>query len=288
MDAARSYLRKAYSENITEAMVIDEIIRVILENGGDPYVSAFWSGETEDTEEAGLIVVSGNDSSLPHGNYDDDEWKQIMPGEVVVIDIGARFDGRCSDETRTFFMGEPSEKMKEIYEIVKTAHELSAQEIREYIQVKELDKIARDHITDHGYGEDFLHGLGHGVGYYIHEPPMITQSFPLGEQPLRLWDVITIEPGIYIQNETKGDGDIFGIRIEDDYGVVFGGYERLTNFSMEIEDMIILPDDPDDENDDDSQSILEDNGSVIGISILLLIAIPVLLIFRRRSRDPSQ
>jgi len=287
MKAARDYMRRAFTENITEAMVIDEIVRVILENGGDPYVSAFWSGETDDTEEAGLIVVSGNDSSRPHGNYDDDEWKQIMPGEVVVIDIGARYQGRCSDETRTFFIGEPSEIQREIYAIVKEAHELAAKEIRQFLQVKELDKIARDYITEHGYGDDFLHSLGHGVGYYIHEPPLITQTSPYGEQPLRLWDVITIEPGIYIQNASKGDGEIFGIRIENDYGVGLNGGEKFTHFSTDIEDMIILPEeDAGDEEED--ETFLEEHSNVlygIAIPIVGVVAVAVAFTLYRKLRS---
>lgn len=132
---------------------------------GDPYVCAFWSASTDPDPAAGLIVCSGNDTSIPHGNYDDDDWKQIMPGEVVVVDIGARYQGRCSDETRTFFIGEPSNIQREIYKIVKEAHDLSAKVIRPFLQVRELDKIARDHITENGYGEEFTHSLGHGVGY---------------------------------------------------------------------------------------------------------------------------
>lgn len=291
MTAVKDYLGKIYTENITEQMVVDEVIRVILENGADPYVSAFWSGEPNDNVGAGLIVVSGNDSSKPHGNYDDDEWKQIIHGEVVVVDIGARYQGRCSDETRTFFIGEPSEKQREIYEIVKKAHNLAVEEINQFVQVKVLDKIARDYISEHGYGENFLHGLGHGVGYYIHEPPMITQSSPYGEQPLRLWDVITIEPGIYIQDEEKGDGEIFGVRIEDDYGVSSNGYEKFTHFSTEIEDMIILQNDTDvnfENENNDSDSFLKDNSTpIIGISAIIIIAIPVILILFRKKKGNS-
>ena len=291
MTAVKDYLGKIYTENITEQMVVDEVIRVILENGADPYVSAFWSGEPNDNVGAGLIVVSGNDSSKPHGNYDDDEWKQIIHGEVVVVDIGARYQGRCSDETRTFFIGEPSEKQREIYEIVKKAHDLAVEEINQFVQVKVLDKIARDYISDQGYGENFLHGLGHGVGYYIHEPPMITQSSPYGEQPLRLWDVITIEPGIYIQDEEKGDGEIFGVRIEDDYGVSSNGYEKFTHFSTEIEDMIILQNDTDvnfEKENNDSDSFLKDNSTpIIGISAIIIIAIPVILILFRKKKGNS-
>jgi len=277
MQAASEYMRKAYTENITEAMVIEEIRTVILENGADPAVSAFWSASTDPDPAAGLIVCSGNDTSRPHGNYNDDEWKQLMPGEVVVIDIGARYQGRCSDLTRTFFMGEPTELQRSIYEIIREAHYLSAKEIRQFIQVKELDKIARDHITENGYGDDFTHGLGHGVGHYIHEPPMITQTFPLGEQTLRLWDVITIEPGIYISNETKGEGAKFGMRIEDDYGVTLSGYERLTHFTWDIEEVIIRPEVNDDGGDggDDGSFFSNSSSGQIGVAIMVVIAVPI-------------
>ena len=179
---------------------------------------------------------------------------------------------------------------KEIYQIVREAHELSAAAIEQLIQVREIDKIARDHITENGYGDDFLHGLGHGVGYYIHEPPMITQSFPLGEQPLRLWDVVTIEPGIYIQNASKGGGEIFGMRIEDDYGVGLSGPERFTHFSWELEDVIILPldDDGSDGSDGFSDTFLEENQSfTVVLSLLILMAIPwtAITLKKRRSMD---
>lgn len=274
MEAARIFMIKAYTEEITEADVIDEIVRVILENGGDPYVSAFWSGETDNTEEAGLIVASGNDSAIPHGNYDNDDTNLILQGEVVVVDIGVRYQGRCSDETRTFFMGEPTEKQRKVYEIVSEAQQLAEKEITQLLQVKVLDKIARDHITQEGYGEKFLHGLGHGVGYYIHEPPMITQTSPYGEQPLHLWDVITIEPAIYLQDEE--DNDSFGIRIEDDFGVLMQGYEKLTFYPSDIESMIIKPEDQTEEENNDKtffESNRNSRGIIIGVSFIAVVAI---------------
>jgi hypothetical protein len=286
MEAAKQYMRLAYTENITEQMVIDEIVAVILENGGDPFVSAFWTGETDDTEDAGLIVVSGPDSSIPHGNYDDDEWKQIMPGEVVVIDIGVRYQGRCSDETRTFFMGEPTQEQRDIYQIVLEAHDLAAAHIDQLVPVRELDKIARDHITAKGYGDQFLHSLGHGVGYYVHEPPLITQSFPAGEQLLRLWDVITIEPGIYIQDPEMLDGQIFGVRIEDDYGVLLSGPEQLTHFSTDIEEMVITPLDGQGNanGDDESSSFLKsESAPVILVPALALLAVAAVVVLKKKN-----
>lgn len=286
MEATKEYLQKAYVEEITESMVIDEIVRVILENGADPYVSAFWSASSDPDPKAGLIVCSGNDTSIPHGNYDDDDWKIIMPGEVVVVDIGARYQGRCSDLTRTFFMGEPSERRQEVYAIVKEAHDLSSAPIDQFIQVRELDKLARDHITENGYGDEFIHGLGHGVGYYIHEPPLITQSAPAGDQPLRLWDVITIEPGIYITNETKGGGEIFGVRIENDYGVILSGNEKLTNFPTDIEYVIIHPPDDQDGNGDDDDSIFGDGGSgSYGVILVLVLVVPAVIILTKRNNE---
>ena len=288
MAATKEYLQRAYTEEITEKMVIDMIVDVIQENGADPYVSAFWTGSTDPDASNGLIVCSGPDSAKPHGNYSDDAVKVIVPGEVVVVDIGARFQGRCSDETRTFFMGEPTERQREVYEIVKEAHDLSSAAIDQFVQVRELDKLARDHITDNGYGDEFTHSLGHGVGYYVHEPPLITQSAPAGDQPLRLWDVITIEPGIYLENETKGGGDIFGIRIENDYGVLLGGPELLTFTSYDIEDMIIHPPDGHDNDDDDDSGFMGRGGSgaSLGILLLLLIAIPATIwVMRKQSID---
>ncbi len=287
MGAAREYLRQAYVEEITEQMVIDHIVQTILDNGGDPYVSAFWSGETDDTEDAGLIVVSGAESSKPHGNYDDDEVKVIIPGEVVVIDIGARYLGRCSDETRTFFMGEPNQLKRDIYQIVLDAHDLAAAEIDEFVQVKVLDKTARDHITAHGYGDQFTHSVGHGVGYYIHEPPLITQTFPAGEQPLRELDVITIEPGIYISDPEMGEGEQFGMRIEDDYGVIFGGSEQITHFPTAIEEMIIRAPDDDGQGDDDDDSGVfggDSQGTLVISAFVIMVAVAGALVVYKRGQ----
>jgi len=289
MAAAKEFMQRAFTEDITETMVIEEIVDVILANGGDPYVSAFWSANTDPDPAAGLIVCSGNDTSIPHGNYDDDDYKLIMPGEVVVVDIGARYQGRCSDETRTFFMGEVSERQREVYEIVKEAHDISSAEIRQFLAVKELDKLARDHITANGYGDEFTHALGHGVGYYIHEPPLISQGFPQGEQLLRLQDVITIEPGIYITNETKGAGEIFGIRIENDYGVTMNGFEKLTNYPYDIENAIIHPaSDPDDDDDNDNGFFRSGGGAGTGLIIAVLVAVPIAIVAYMRFSKKDQ
>ncbi len=274
MEAAREYMKKAYTENITEQMVIDEIVRVILENDADPYVSAFWRAEPDPDPSAGLIVASGNASAIPHGDYSDDDWNPVLPGEVVVVDIGARYNGRCSDETRTFFMGEPTPKMREVYDIVLEAHDLAAAEVALFTPAKDIDKAGRDYIEEHGYGDYFTHSIGHGVGYYIHEAPYITQQEVLGEELLDPWVVITVEPGIYLQNETLGDGDIFGIRIEDDYGVpLLVAAEKFTHFPTDIEDVIIHP--PKEDPDGDESYFDEHPEVLIGLSALVFLAVPV-------------
>ena len=104
METAKNMLLRAFTENITEADVIRAINDAMTDEGSSEYVEAF-----------GVIVASGEQSALPHGDGSDDTTNQILPGEVVVVDLGARYRGYCSDLTRTFFMGNASQEMMDIY-----------------------------------------------------------------------------------------------------------------------------------------------------------------------------
>jgi Xaa-Pro aminopeptidase len=148
------------------------------------------------------IVASGPNASMPHAVPTD---RKIQEGEPITIDIGAVVNGYCSDMTRTVCIGEPSEKLREIHALVLEAQERAEQAIKSGMSGKEADAISRDFLAEMGYGEQFTHGLGHGIGLEVHEPPSLSIR---GDQPLSRGMVFSVEPGIYL----PGWG---GVRIED-------------------------------------------------------------------------
>jgi Xaa-Pro dipeptidase len=161
------------------------------------------------------IVASGARSAYPHGGCTE---KQIRKGEAVVIDLGAIYKYYRSDMTRTMVAGKPSKKQQQIYNIVKTAQDKAFKRIREGVRAKTLDAAARKIIEKAGYSEYFVHGLGHGIGLEVHEPPTLNQQ---SKDVLKAGNVVTVEPGIYI----TGFG---GFRIEDTVLVQRDGGEKLT------------------------------------------------------------
>ena len=167
------------------------------------------------------IVASGVRSSLPHGMATE---KVVENGDFLTLDFGVVYDGYCSDMTRTIVIGEPNEKMKEIYNVVLKAQEAALKAVKPGISCYDLDKIARDIITEAGYGEYFGHGLGHGVGRVVHELPMVNFR---SKEVLKPGMVITDEPGIYIPN-------FGGVRIEDIILVTEDGYEVFSKSPKEL------------------------------------------------------
>ena len=162
------------------------------------------------------IVAAGPNGALPHHRADD---TPVRLGDGVVIDMGANFDGYRSDLTRTFVVGaEPSDKFREIYGIVLSAQLAAIDAAKPGMTGEELDDVARQVIADAGYGDEFGHGLGHGVGLAIHERPMVV---PTSEDEIEDGMVFTIEPGIYI----PGWG---GVRIEDIVVMECGRAKPLT------------------------------------------------------------
>lgn len=162
------------------------------------------------------IALTGAHTSMPHGVPDD---RVIEQNSFVLMDFGAVVDGYHSDMTRTVCVGTPTEEMREIHHIVRTAQNAGLAAARPGITGKELDAVARDIIRDAGYGEAFGHSLGHGVGLEIHEFPV---AAPSREQILAPGNVVTIEPGIYLPGK-------FGVRIEDFVHITENGCENLTN-----------------------------------------------------------
>lgn len=167
------------------------------------------------------IVASGVRSAMPHGVASE---KVIEEGDMVTIDFGCYYEGYASDMTRTFAVGDPGEELKKIYSIVKEANRRVAETAKAGITGAELDAIARDYITEHGYGDAFGHTTGHGLGLEVHEGPAV--SFR-NEDKLVENNVITNEPGIYIPG-------LGGVRIEDDLVVKEDGNENLMTSSKEL------------------------------------------------------
>lgn len=168
------------------------------------------------------IVASGAGSSMPH--YVTSMEKKIAKGDPVLIDMGCVFEGYNSDLTRTLFVHSVEDRFRKMYSTVFTAQQNAIQSVKPGITTGDLDKTARQHIENEGYGDCFGHSLGHGVGMEVHELPSVR---PGGDTILKKNSVITIEPGIYIQ-------DYGGIRIEDMICVRPGGFEVLTQSPREL------------------------------------------------------
>ncbi len=148
------------------------------------------------------ITVAGANSSLVHG--EPGEYR-LQSGDFLLMDFGCVYQGYCSDMTRTVGIGAISPKQKEIYRIVKEAQAAALDKIKPGVPFKEADSAARQIIEQAGYGKQFGHSLGHGVGLEIHEKPTLS---PKSEGVLMPGMAVTVEPGIYLEGE-------FGVRIED-------------------------------------------------------------------------
>ncbi len=162
------------------------------------------------------IVASGPNSSLPHAVPTD---RKIGPGEPIIIDMGARLHGYCSDMTRTMFIGEADSLFKKIYAIVSQAQDEAQKALKAGMTGRDADLVAREVIREKGYGDYFVHSLGHGVGIAIHEAP--TLSFR-NKKRLKPNMVVTVEPGIYL----PGKG---GVRLENMVIVQEDGCEIITS-----------------------------------------------------------
>jgi Xaa-Pro aminopeptidase len=167
------------------------------------------------------IVASGPRSALPHGRASD---RVIETGDFVTIDMGALWHGYASDLTRTFVIGRVDARQEEVYHVVLEAQSRAMEGLRPAMTGREVDALAREVITARGYGDEFGHGLGHGVGLAVHEGPRLS---PTGEARLEEGNVVTVEPGVYV----PGWG---GVRIEALVVVRAHGAERLSGFPREL------------------------------------------------------
>lgn len=168
-----------------------------------------------------IIVASGYRSALPHGVASE---KIIEEGELVTLDFGAYYKGYCSDITRTVAVGEPSEKLKEIYATVLEAQLRGMKGTKAGMTGREADALTRDYIKEKGYGEYFGHSTGHGLGMDVHEGPSLSVK---SETVLEKGMVVTVEPGIYIAG-------VGGVRIEDDIVITENGNESLSHSPKEL------------------------------------------------------
>jgi Xaa-Pro aminopeptidase len=201
-DAAMEYIRDRIRPGMAEKEAAWEIEKFMREKGSQPIPFD-------------IIVASGPNSALPHAKP---STRAIRTGEPILIDIGARIEGYCSDLSRTICLGTPDDTFKKLYDTVLGAQLGAIAIIKEGMTGAEADQLARVIIEQAGYGEAFGHGLGHGVGLATHELPRLGSNSP---EKLAEGMVFTIEPGIYLD----GWG---GVRIED---LVIMGKEKVRQIS---------------------------------------------------------
>jgi Xaa-Pro aminopeptidase len=171
-----------------------------------------------------FVVVSGKNSSLPHGVPTD---KVIERGDFVTMDFGAVVNGYRSDMTRTVAVGTISDEQRRVYDTVLEAQTAALAAIRAGVVCKDVDKVARDLIARAGYGDCFGHALGHSVGIAVHEAPTLSTRC---DTVLKAGTMMTVEPGIYLEGK-------FGVRIEDMVLITEDGYE---NFTKSPKNLLIL------------------------------------------------
>jgi Xaa-Pro aminopeptidase len=162
------------------------------------------------------VVGSGPNGANPHHDAGD---RVIEPGDAIVLDFGGLRFGYGSDTTRTVCVGEPTPEIREVHEVVRLAQQAGFDAVRPGVSCQEIDRAARTIITDAGYGKQFIHRTGHGIGLTTHEPPYMVEG---EKQPLVPGMCFSVEPGIYLAGR-------FGVRIEDIVTVTEDGGRRLNN-----------------------------------------------------------
>ena len=199
---------KTVKKGMTETELRDTIERLMVEYGA--------SGPSFES-----IVAFGANGAVPHHETGD----TVLENDTsILVDIGCKYNGYCSDITRMAFFGTPDKKFLDAYDAVLTANKKAIELASSGMKTDEVDKIARDILTERGYGKYFTHSLGHGVGIEIHEFPWVA---PKKSAELKDGMVFTDEPGVYFDGE-------FGIRIEDTVTLVDGKVKRLYNDDKEL------------------------------------------------------
>ncbi|HVU14110.1 MAG TPA: Xaa-Pro peptidase family protein [Phototrophicaceae bacterium] len=167
------------------------------------------------------IVGAGANGASPHHKTSD---RRLQTGDAVVVDFGGGLNGYRSDITRTFQIGTPTEEFREIYEITREAQQLAFEAVKPGVTAESIDAVARGHISKYGYGADFLHRTGHGIGLDGHESPYIIQNDKTVLEPGMTF---SIEPGIYLEGK-------YGVRIEDIVVVTENGADRLNQSPRDL------------------------------------------------------
>ena len=181
------------------------------------------SGGAQGMSFAPLVLV-GERAALPHGNSG---ARELGQDETLLIDFGGLWNGYPADITRTFCLGKPSDQLKELYDLVLRANRAAIAVAGPGVPCQEVDRAARDIITEAGYGEYFIHRLGHGLGLDVHELPQMANGV---EATLEEGMVFTVEPGVYISDEV-------GVRVEDICLVTADGVEVLTSFPRALNEL---------------------------------------------------
>ena len=149
-----------------------------------------------------FIIAGGANSALPHFETSN---REFIDGDFIVIDLTLRYDGYISDATRTFALGNVSHEMSQVYDLVKKSQQQGVECVEQGVECGKVDTACRNLISKSGYGDNFIHSTGHGVGLEVHEQPWIR---PNESKKLSKGMVVTVEPGVYINSK-------FGVRIED-------------------------------------------------------------------------
>ncbi|MBU1992537.1 Xaa-Pro peptidase family protein, partial [Patescibacteria group bacterium] len=172
------------------------------------------------------IVAFGKNSSMPH--HDPGRTK-LKKGNIILVDMGVVYKGYHSDMSRTFFTASPTPEQEKIYNLVLQAQEETIAKLKPGITGKKVDSVARKLIEKHGFGENFKHATGHGVGFEIHELPSFHELY---KKKIQEGAVVTVEPGIYLENK-------YGVRIEDMVIIEHCGNRNITRFPKDIKNVII-------------------------------------------------
>ena len=199
----RELLVRSMSEPVTERDVRDELEYRMRRHGAD--------GPSYET-----IVATGNNAARPHHRPTD---QVLREGDSVVIDVGGLVDGYHSDMTRTYLLGTVDPVLQTMFEVVSESQSRGVAAVKAGVLPSEIDRMCREWITEAGFGPEFVHGTGHGVGLQIHESPWLRAQ---SNEPLREGEVVTVEPGVY----RVGLG---GVRIEDLLLVRAAGSTTLTH-----------------------------------------------------------
>lgn len=164
------------------------------------------------------IVCFGANSACPHHKPSD---AKLDKNDIILIDIGAKYNGYCGDMTRTFCIGKPSAEFERMHRTVKAAQEFALERIKAGVACRYVDTIVREYFAANGFKDEFTHSLGHGVGVNIHERPFMS---PKSTETLSENMLVTVEPGVYVEG-------VGGVRIEDLVLVKEDGIENLTTLA---------------------------------------------------------